>query len=43
VTGPGDAVVLDAAAQLIVDGGSDLYGGLVRGYDLAKHNFDPPG
>jgi Ca-activated chloride channel family protein len=39
VNGPGDPVLLSAAAGLAPDGGTDLDGGLRAGYDLAVRNY----
>jgi Ca-activated chloride channel homolog len=40
-TGADDAVIVDAVNQLSPGGGSDLHGGLVKGYELAGESFDP--
>jgi Ca-activated chloride channel homolog len=40
-TGADDAVIVDAVNQLSPGGGSDLHGGLVKGYELAGDSFDP--
>jgi Ca-activated chloride channel homolog len=40
VTGPDDAIVLNAIEALTPDGGTNLNGGLVSGYELAQQVFD---
>lgn len=41
VSGPNDATVLNMANNLNTDGGTDLHGGLVAGYELAHRHFRP--
>jgi Ca-activated chloride channel family protein len=41
VSGPNDALLVDAARALTPNGGTDLHSGLVRGYELAQHNYTP--
>ena len=40
-TGPGDAKVVALAKGLSASGGTDLHGGLSKGYALAQKSFDP--
>jgi Ca-activated chloride channel homolog len=40
VTGPNDAILLNAIEALTPDGGTNLHGGLVSGYELAQQVFD---
>jgi Ca-activated chloride channel family protein len=39
VTGPNDPALISAANALTADGGTDLHGGLVAGYALAKQTY----
>jgi Ca-activated chloride channel family protein len=41
VTGPDDPLVLAEIDELVPDGGTDLYNGLVEGYALAAAAFEP--
>jgi Ca-activated chloride channel family protein len=41
VSGPQDAVLLDAVENLRANGGTDLESGLATGYLLAQQNYDP--
>lgn len=41
ITGPNDPALLGAIAQLAADGGTDLSGGLSRGYVLAQAQYAP--
>jgi Ca-activated chloride channel family protein len=40
VTGANDAKIVGVCDGLLAGGGTDLHGGLVAGYDLAKQHFD---
>ncbi|MBI5490099.1 MAG: von Willebrand factor type A domain-containing protein [Deltaproteobacteria bacterium] len=39
VSGPADPAILEMAASLVEGGSTDLHGGLVAGYDLARANY----
>jgi Ca-activated chloride channel family protein len=41
VTGPNDSTLLALVNGLSTDGGTDLHGGLVAGYELATENYGP--
>lgn len=41
VSGPNDATLMAAANALSADGGTNLHGGLVAGYDLATAHYGP--
>jgi Ca-activated chloride channel homolog len=39
ITGPNDQVLLDVINNIRANGGTDLHGGLIAAYDIAKENY----